>query len=111
MNFRSLIDAQHEKIVEVVLLYVNSFQFGRADGEDGETRLRICLEYRTDVASPHDAEKLHETIFKGLKTVNQDFREVTRMFAPDKIVVETYAFGTGPFVNRDIRLKNQYLAG
>ncbi|HLY01859.1 MAG TPA: hypothetical protein VKR56_05105 [Candidatus Cybelea sp.] len=90
---------------------VNSFQFGRADGEDGEARLRICLEYRTDVASPSDAEKLHETIFQGLKAVNQDFREVTRMFDSSKIVVETYAFGTGPFANRDIRVKNQYLTG
>jgi hypothetical protein len=67
---------------------VNSFQFGRDDGPDGEARL-TC-------------------IFDGLRAVNQDFREVTRMFSPDRVTIEVYAFEQGPFAGRDIRIKSKY---
>jgi hypothetical protein len=41
--------------------------------------------------------------------VNQDFREVTRMFDRSAVRIEAYPYMTGPFANRDIRIKNKYL--
>jgi phenylacetate-CoA ligase len=85
---------------------VNSFQFGRVDGEGGEVNLLIRVEYREN-AQPR--EGMQDAFFDGLMRVNQDFREVTRMFARSAVRIETYAYMSGPFANRDIRIKNKYL--
>jgi phenylacetate-CoA ligase len=53
---------------------------------------------------------LHRKLFEGLCRVNQDFREVTRMFNPSCVEIETYGFEQGPFSQRDIRIKNKYVA-
>jgi phenylacetate-CoA ligase len=87
---------------------VNSFQFGREDGPDGEARLLVRLECRQGVSVPMDTSELHACIFDGLRAVNQDFREVTRMFPPDRVIIEVYAFEQGPFAVRDIRIKSKY---
>jgi hypothetical protein len=55
-------------------------------------------------------EKLHQLIFEGLCRVNQDFREVTKMFDPSCVEIQVYEFETGPFKERDIRIKNKYVA-
>lgn len=52
---------------------------------------------------------LSEFLYRGLSRVNQDFREVSRLFGPERIVVEIHNFQTGPFAGRDIRIKNKYL--
>jgi phenylacetate-CoA ligase len=87
---------------------VNSFQFGREDGPDGEARLLVRLECRQGISVPVDTAELHACIFDGLKAVSQDFREVTRMFPPDRVGIEVYAFEQGPFADRDIRIKSKY---
>ena len=56
------------------------------------------------------AEQLHQTMFEGLCRVNQDFREVTKMFDRSCVELEIYEFETGPFKGRDIRVKNKYVA-
>jgi phenylacetate-CoA ligase len=53
---------------------------------------------------------LHRKLFEGLCRVNPDFREVTRMFNPSCVEIETYGFEQGPFSQRDIRIKNKYVA-
>jgi phenylacetate-CoA ligase len=49
-------------------------------------------------------------MFEGLCRLNQDFREVTKMFDPSCVEIEIYEFETGPFKERDIRVKNKYVA-
>ena len=85
---------------------VNSFQFGRVDGDGGEARLLIRVECRENVQAP---EGMADAFFDGLVKVNQDFREVTKMFERSAVRIETYAYVTGPFAERDIRIKNKYL--
>ena len=54
--------------------------------------------------------ELHQTFFAGLCRVNQDFREVTKMFERSCLEIEIYGFEEGPFSERDIRVKNKYVA-
>jgi phenylacetate-CoA ligase len=54
-------------------------------------------------------EELHQTFFEGLCRVNQDFREVTKMFDRSCLEIEIYRFENGPFSERDIRVKNRYV--
>jgi phenylacetate-CoA ligase len=42
--------------------------------------------------------------------VNQDFREVSKMFDSSQVEVFLYEYETGPFTGRDIRIKNKYIA-
>ena len=49
-------------------------------------------------------------MFDGLCRVNQDFREVTKMFDRSCVEIEIHEFETGPFKERDIRIKNKYVA-
>ena len=42
--------------------------------------------------------------------VNQDFREVTKMFDRSQIQIFLYEYETGPFAGRDVRIKNKYIA-
>jgi len=54
--------------------------------------------------------ELHQKMFDGLCRVNQDFREVTKMFDRGCVEIEIYEFEQGPFSGRDIRIKNKYVA-
>jgi phenylacetate-CoA ligase len=90
---------------------INSFQISSYEDEAINRRLRICLETVKDLPSPlASTEKLHQVIFEGLCRVNQDFREVTKMFDASCVEVRVYEFETGPFKERDIRVKNRYVA-
>ena len=59
---------------------------------------------------PPEDEEPFALVFAGLVRVNQDFREVTRMFQPSQVKVTVHEFETGPFAGRDIRIKNNYIA-
>src|SRR6185503_21315594 len=90
---------------------INSFQISSYEDEAIDRRLKICLETVKNLPSPlASTEKLHQVIFEGLCRVNQDFREVTKMFDPSCVELEVYEFETGPFKERDIRVKNKYVA-
>jgi phenylacetate-CoA ligase len=90
---------------------INSFQISSYEDAAINRRLKICLETVKDLRSPlASAEQLHQTMFEGLCRVNQDFREVTKMFDPSCVEIEIYEFETGPFKERDIRVKNKYVA-
>jgi len=54
--------------------------------------------------------ELHKIFFEGLGRCNQDFREVTKMFDRSCVEIELYEFETGPFHERDIRVKNNYVS-
>lgn len=88
----------------------NSFQLGTVhDAEHNET-LEISLERSTASLEPIDGEELRRRLFEGLLRVNQDFREVSRMFTIDRLRLRVFDHGTGPFADRDIRVKHRYIA-
>jgi len=90
---------------------INSFQISSYEDEAINRRLKIRLETVKNLPSPLAAtEQLHQTMFEGLCRVNQDFREVTKMFDRSCVELEIYDFETGPFKDRDIRVKNKYIA-
>ena len=49
-------------------------------------------------------------MYDKLREVNQDFREVSRLFGPDQVEVNSFLHETGPFGDCDIRLKRRYVA-
>lgn len=53
--------------------------------------------------------ELARLLYERLKDVNQDFREVSKLFGPDAIEVEVHENGTGPFATRDRRVKERYV--
>ena len=90
---------------------INSFQISSYEDEAINRRLKIRLETVKNLSSPlASSEQLHQTMFDGLCRVNQDFREVTKMFDRNCVELEIYDFETGPFAERDIRVKNKYVA-
>ena len=52
---------------------------------------------------------LGSLLYDRLKEVNQDFREVSKLFGPEAIEVEVHGNGTGPFATRDRRVKERYV--
>ncbi len=74
--------------------------------------MTIALERsnRAGPLPPDDLNALRAAFFDGLIRVNQDFREVSRIFTAERLAVEVHDFGTGPFAARDIRVKNRYIA-
>lgn len=90
---------------------INSFQISSYEDEAINRRLKIRLETVKNLPSAlASIEQLHDTMFNGLCRVNQDFREVTKMFDRSCVELEIYEFETGPFKGRDIRVKNKYVA-
>ena len=90
---------------------INSFQISSYEDEAINRRLKIRLETVKNLPSPlAPTEELHQTMFEGLCRVNQDFREVTKMFDRSCVEMEIYEFETGPFKGRDIRVKNKYVS-
>ena len=89
---------------------INSFQISSYEDEAINRRLKICLETVKNLASPLVlTDELHQTMFDGLCRVNQDFREVTKMFDRSCVELEIHEFETGPFAGRDIRVKHRYV--
>ena len=89
---------------------INSFQV--ASFEDDKINRRLSI--RLELAESHDklaieSIELRDIFFDGLCRLNQDFREVTKMFERSSVTVELHQFGTGPFAGRDIRIKNKYI--
>src|SRR5205085_1477093 len=83
------------------------FTIGRQDS----VVLKIHLELANSLESlTLKSDELRDIFFDGLCRLNQDFREVTKMFDKNCVTVELHQFGTGPFMGRDIRIKNKYIA-
>ena len=90
---------------------INSFQISTYEDQAINRRLKIRLEtVKNATNAVARDEQLHQIMFEGLCRVNQDFREVSKMFASSCLEIEIYKFETGPFKDRDIRIKNKYVA-
>lgn len=88
-----------------------SFQMRVVHDEDLTERLHIDLERVKGDVDQFDLESACQAIIEGLRRVNQDFREVSKMFSEDSIRIELHDHGSGPFADRDIRVKHSYVAG
>ncbi|KWF11788.1 hypothetical protein [Burkholderia pseudomultivorans] len=87
------------------------FQLATSEDAQLTSFLHVHLERASgDARMPFDDARLHAELFDGLKRVNQDFREVSRLFDPAQLVVHLHDHDTGPFRGRDIRIKNKYIA-
>ena len=89
---------------------VGSFQLRVSEDERLTPLLHIHMERLEARPDGGDVEAWREALSKGLRRVNQDFREVSRLFEPTQLVVHVHGYGTGPFADRDIRVKNRYVA-
>jgi phenylacetate-CoA ligase len=91
---------------------IHSFQLKVIENEQLQNKLQVHLEL---TKNHHDGllsegENLQTMIFSGLFRVNQDFREVTKMFDRSQVQVFLHGYEEGPFAGRDIRIKNKYIA-
>lgn len=90
---------------------INSFQLKSNEDADLKRALIIHFEkvknFKDDLPP---VEELRDIVFKELCRVNQDFREVTKMFDKNCIEINLHDFETGVFSDRDIRIKNKYIA-
>jgi len=87
-----------------------SFQLAVKENDDLEKNLIINLELKPDCQNLTNADLLKGFLFEKLKLINQDFREVSKMFGPDKLIVNIFAYQTGPFKDRNINVKQKYIA-
>ena len=89
---------------------INSFQIASYEDTNINRRLKIRLELVKDIKDRFESEvDLRDLFYEGLCRMNQDFREVTKMFDRSCIEIEIHDFETGPFSERDIRVKNRYI--
>ncbi|MGP1345666.1 MAG: CoF synthetase [Phycisphaerales bacterium] len=89
---------------------VHSFQVRVEHDREHTERLRVDLERAASDTGDFDEPGARRAVFEGLVRVNQDFREVSKMFGEEGVVVRVHPFGGGPFAGRDVRVKNRYLA-
>ncbi len=89
---------------------INSFQLISREDEELQRTLVIHFEKsRLPKGDLPTAEELHEIVFAELRRVNQDFREVTRMFDKSRVLIILHDYETGVFAGKDIRIKNKYI--
>jgi len=86
-----------------------NFQLAVAEDEHLTSHLTIHLEETGGAGSPV-ADSLDEFFFDALARVNQDFREVSKIFDRRQVHVQVHGRDSGPFAGRDIRVKNKYIA-
>lgn len=89
---------------------IHSFQIQINESTDGDKQLYISLEKKAGVEQlPLDEAQFSSEFFEQLAQINQDFKEAKRMIAtPSQLSIVYFNFGTGPFENRDIRIKANY---
>jgi len=91
---------------------IHSFQLKVIEDDQLKNKLQIHLELSKNRGDGLGSgiEHLREVIVSGLIRVNQDFREVTKMFDRSQVQIFLYEYETGPFAGRDVRIKNKYIA-
>jgi phenylacetate-CoA ligase len=94
----------------VLMASFASFQLAVREDEHLTSHLTIHLEHTGSEVSAEVAASLDGLFFEALTRVNQDFREVSRLFDRRQLHVQVHGRDTGPFAGRDIRIKNRYIA-
>ncbi len=93
-----------------LMISFGTFQLAVTEDERLTSHLTIHLEETGSAVSSEVANSLDELFFDALARVNQDFREVSKLFDRRQVHVQVHARDTGPFAGRDIRIKNKYIA-
>jgi len=93
-----------------LMISFGTFQLAVTEDEHLTSHLTIHLEQTGNPVSSALENSLAELFFNALIRVNQDFREVSRLFDRCQVHVQIHARETGPFAGRDIRIKNKYIA-
>jgi phenylacetate-CoA ligase len=90
---------------------INSFCLCTHEDKQGNKQLIISLEMqKSKKYEIHHLERVQLEFFDQLAVVNQDFREARKMLrSSDQTILRFYEFGTGPFVDNDIRIKAKYI--
>jgi phenylacetate-CoA ligase len=96
----------------MLAMNIHSFQMKVIEDNQLKNQLQIHLEVSKNRGGGlgQEIENLQVKIFSGLIRVNQDFREVTKMFDRSQVQVFLHEFESGPFAGRDVRIKNKYIA-
>jgi len=90
---------------------VDTFQLATSEDAQLTSHLTVHLEQSGRAGSVlPDEEAVCALLFDGLVRVNQDFREVSRLFSRSQVHVKIHPQGTGPFAGKDIRIKARYIA-
>ena len=91
----------------------HSFQMSSYEDDAIERYLKIAFELnpgkRGENGERIGGTILNQFVYDQLKRINQDFREVSKMFSADRIQVEIHEYESGPFSERDIRIKQKYI--
>jgi len=89
----------------------NSFCIGIHEEENGDKQLVISLELQEGKSiAGQDEIELHRAFYDQLAQTNQDFREAQRMAnKKDQYILQFFDFAQGPFSDRDIRIKANYI--
>jgi phenylacetate-CoA ligase len=85
------------------------FQIQSREEANLEKTLVLSLERSREPQQLFSDSELQTLLFMELQRVNQDFREVSKLFGPERIEIQQHEFGAGPFATRDIRVKNKYI--
>jgi len=88
---------------------IGSFCMEMRESGDLAKTLLIHLERRAGRPGAQCDAAAPETMYTRLCEVNQDFREVSRLFGPEQIEVRLHDHETGPFQGADRRIKRQYV--
>ncbi len=102
------IDDVQDAVFSVSELADSVSGFALVEGEDAAANktLEIALELRDGMPEPTD---VRARVLARLATINQDWREASRMMPGDQPAIVFHAAGEGPFAGYDPRLKRQYV--
>lgn len=92
--------------------WISSFNIEVFEDEAVDKQLRIHFELVPGKTLPDiDPDAIAQKIIEELKLINQDFRESLRMIpSGNEPKVVFYLNGSGPFKDKDIRIKNNYIS-
>jgi len=88
----------------------STFQLSVREETTLHKTLLIDLERNQGKESSFSEQQLSDLLFVELQRVNQDFREVSKLFGAERISVSQFDYKTGPFEAKDNRIKNRYVA-
>lgn len=91
---------------------IHSFCIQLNENNEGDKFLELELELVAGLTDlPVSKTDFSQAFFEQLAAINQDFKEAKRMITnPGQLTVAFYEFGTGPFEDRDMRIKAKYLS-
>jgi hypothetical protein len=100
-RIRLVSETEAERVINedpVLASEVHSFQLKVIEDEQLKSNLQVHLELSKNRGDQFHSqiENLQELVFSGLIRVNQDFREVTKMFDRSQVQLFLHEYGNGP---------------